>query len=74
MKVTLKAARINANLTQDEAASLIGVSSRSISLWESGKTYPSVEKIPGIERAYGVTYADIIFLPTDIGITEVHEG
>ena len=37
-KITLKAARVNAELTQDEAAERIGKSKQSIVNWESGKT------------------------------------
>lgn len=42
MKVTLKAARINAGLTQAEAAQKLNVSKDSISNWERGKTFPDV--------------------------------
>ena len=63
MAITLKAARVNKNLTQKEAAKLIGISEPSLSNYESGKTFPSVPVIKRIEEVYGVTYADIIFLP-----------
>jgi len=36
-KITLKAARVNAGLTQTEAAEKIGVSATTIQNWESGK-------------------------------------
>ena len=54
---------MNKNLTQKEAAKLIGISEPSLSNYESGKTFPSVPVIKRIEEVYGVTYADIIFLP-----------
>ena len=37
-KVTLRAARVNAELSLDEAAERIGKSKQSIVNWESGKT------------------------------------
>ena len=37
-KITLKAARVNAELTLDEVAERIGKSKQSIENWESGKT------------------------------------
>ena len=37
-KITLKAARVNAELTLDEVAELIGKSKQSIENWENGKT------------------------------------
>lgn len=62
MQVTLKAARINAGLTQKQAAKELNVSKDSISNWERGKSFPDVMDIQKIEKVYGVTYADIIFL------------
>ena len=37
-KISLKAARINAELTQDEAAKRIGKSKQTIVNWETGRT------------------------------------
>ena len=37
-KITLKAARVNAELTLDEVAEIIGKSKQSIENWENGKT------------------------------------
>ena len=70
MRLTLKAARVNVNLTQAEAAKRIGVSPDVISNWERFITFPDVSQLPKIEEAYGVKYDDIIFLPDDIGLTE----
>lgn len=38
LKISLKAARINANLTQQEVADKIKVSKHTIINWEKGKT------------------------------------
>jgi DNA-binding XRE family transcriptional regulator len=37
-KITLKAARVNADMTQDEATERIGKSKQTIVNWETGKT------------------------------------
>ena len=37
-KITLKAARANAELTLDEVAEIVGKSKQSIENWENGKT------------------------------------
>ena len=37
-KITLKAARVNAELTLDEVAEIMGKSKQSIENWENGKT------------------------------------
>ena len=63
MMVTLKAARVNCDLSQRTAAERIGVSKETLSLWERGRTFPNAKHIPAIERVYGVSYNDIIFLP-----------
>lgn len=62
-KITLKAARVNANLTQTEAAKRIGVTRDTISNWETGKSSPNVRMVKVIEKVYGVPYDSLIFLP-----------
>jgi len=36
----LKAAREAANLSQEELAAMLGVSRRTLQLWEAGRSYP----------------------------------
>lgn len=62
-KITLKAARVNANLTQTEAAKRIGVTRDTISNWETGKSSPNVRIFKVIEKVYGVPYDSLNFLP-----------
>ena len=63
VKLTLKAARVNAGLTQEEAGHRIDVSPDVISNWERGITYPDVIQLRKIEKVYHVTYNNLIFLP-----------
>lgn len=63
MEITLKAARVNAGLTQRQAATKIGVTKDTIGNWERGKSFPDAMNIKEIETVYGVGYSDIIFLP-----------
>lgn len=63
MKLTLKAARINKGLSQEEAARLIGVGADTIGNYERGVTYPDIPILKKIEKVYNVEYKDIIFLP-----------
>lgn len=63
MQVTLKAARINAGLSQEDAGKCLSVTKYTIANWERGKSYPDAAKIKEIEALYGVRYDDIIFLP-----------
>lgn len=63
MKLTLKALRINNNLTQREAAKLLGISERTLNNYENYKSFPDIPIIEKILELYKVEYNDIIFLP-----------
>lgn len=65
MKITLKAARVNAGLSQKKAGERINVSKDTIANWENGRSFPSAEKIEVIEKVYNVKYDDLIFLKQD---------
>ncbi len=69
MKITLKAARINKGYTQHEAGRIIGVSRDTISKWERNECVPNIKYISAIERAYGVKYDNLIFLPSDYALS-----
>ena len=64
MRVTLKAARINAKLTQEDAADQLHITRSTLSNWEAGKTYPNARQIQELVSLYGVTYDELIFSPT----------
>lgn len=63
MALTLKAARVNKQMRQEDAARALGVTSETLGNWEKGKTYPNVPQIKKIEALYGVSYGDLIFCP-----------
>ena len=63
MKVTLKAARINKGLSQEEAAKQIGVSVDTLGNYERGITYPDIPILKNIEKTYEIEYSNLIFLP-----------
>lgn len=62
--MTLKAARVNSGVTQEQAAKMMGISRSLIQNWERGKSFPDAMHLKKIETAYGVSYDDIIFLPS----------
>ena len=64
-KVTLRAARVNVDILQKEAADYLGVSNKTLGNWENGITFPPADKIPAICDLYGVPYDHLNFLPTD---------
>ena len=63
MGMTLKAARVNKGLTQQEAAELLNISKTTLCAWENFKSFPTVDQVPLIEKTYGVKYNDLVFLP-----------
>lgn len=60
-KITLKAARVNAGLSQKEAANKLNISNKTLCNWENGVSTPKVEKIDAICSLYGVSYDAINF-------------
>lgn len=63
MKVTLKGARVNANLTQKQVAEKLCVSNKTVCNWEKGICFPNAVQIDKICELYSASYDDIIFLP-----------
>ncbi len=55
----LRRLRLSKNLTQEQAASALGVSAQSISRWECGTTLPDVTMLPAIAKLYCVTIDDL---------------
>lgn len=60
-KMTLRAARVNVDLSQKEAADALGISNKTLCAWESGKAYPRASVIPAICKLYCIAYDDLIF-------------
>ena len=69
MKVTLKAARVNAGLTQAAAAEKLGIGESTLQQWETGKRCPRADRMGEICDLYGCSTDDIIFLPINYGKT-----
>lgn len=64
MKVSLKAMRVNANLTQKEVAKAMGVSPNTLVHWENDHTSPDAIQLSKLCNLYGCKMDDIIL--TDI--------
>lgn len=61
-KISLEAARVNANLTQKELAKILGVSNTTIVNWEAGVSEPSLSNLRKISELSGIPM-DFIFVP-----------
>lgn len=62
MQISLKAARVNAEMTQREAAERIGVDVSTVVSWENGKTSPKAVQLQRLCEVYGVDSVDFLFL------------
>ena len=62
LQITLKAARVNAGLTQTEAAKKLGKSTNTLILWENGIVAPDRANLYLLANIYGLSI-DNIFLP-----------
>jgi transcriptional regulator with XRE-family HTH domain len=65
MAITLKAARVNANLTQMEVAERLKISKTTLTNYEKYRTIPSIAMAQKFAELYGLEVDDIIFLPED---------
>lgn len=60
-QISLEAARVNAKMSQKEAAKRMNVNISTIQNWEKGKTFPDAGKFKRLCEIYGCPM-DIIFL------------
>lgn len=61
-RISLEAARVNANLTQAKLAKILGVSKTTVCNWENGLTEPSLSQLRKISELSGIPM-DFIFVP-----------
>ena len=62
IKISMAAARVNAELTQKQLAIACKVSETTVFNWENGKSVPSIRKLPLLEKAYGISL-DYVKIP-----------
>lgn len=62
IRISLAAARVNADLTQAEVAQKLHVSAQTILNWEKGKTGPTQVQAQELSAIYGLPQ-DCIFFP-----------
>lgn len=62
-KISLEAARRNADLSQKDAAKALKISNTTLGKWERGESFPTADKIQEICELYGVHYDNLNFLP-----------
>ena len=62
IKISLAAARVNAGMTQRQAAKALGISTATLVSWEKNKSTPRVDTARRISELYKIPLANI-FLP-----------
>ena len=65
IQISLAAARVNAGMTQLEAARQMRVSKQTIINWEKGRIVPRIPEMEMLSRIYNMPQ-DYIFLPCPI--------
>jgi DNA-binding XRE family transcriptional regulator len=61
MEMSLAALRVNAKLTQKKAASELGVCKKTLSDWETYKSFPNIIQLKNLCDLYGCTMDDVYF-------------
>ena len=73
MKITVKAARVNAGLTQAEVCAKLGINKGTLISYEKYRTIPDIAVAKAMAKLYGQSVNDIIFLPSDCALSTVAE-
>ena len=63
IQISLAAARVNAKLTQEDAAKRLKIGKRTLINWEKGTSIPSFSDVNMLSQIYKIP-VDNIFLPT----------
>ena len=53
-KISLRAARVNAGLTQEEASERVGCARSTLNGYESGRTQPTYKTLKALCELYGI--------------------
>lgn len=62
IKLSLAAARVNANMTQKEAADHLNINRVTLNKWETGKVIPRTPYIMALSMLYNVP-VDLLVIP-----------
>lgn len=62
IKISLAAARVNANMTQADVAEILHITPNTVVNWEKGRTSPTISQVQELCRMYKMPF-DAIFVP-----------
>ena len=69
MKITLKAARVNAELTLEDAAKALGITKNTLISYEKYRTIPDMAMGTAMASLYGTSVDNLIFLPKNCALS-----
>ena len=69
MKISLKAARVNAGLTQNEVVKTLKISKNTLVSYEKYRTSPDINTAKALASLYKLAVTDLIFLPDDCALS-----
>ena len=71
MKITIKAARVNAGLTLEDTAKELGITKNTLINYEKYRTIPDMRIGKAMAKLYGTSVDDLIFLPNDCALSTI---
>lgn len=72
IQLTLHACRVNANLSREEVAKMIGKTERTIYNWEKGIQIPDKSNFEKLAEIYHIN-SDFIFLGNESALSEFYK-
>lgn len=63
LQITIAAARVNAGMTQEEAAKALGINRTTLIKWENGQVIPGTIQLIALANIYRIPI-DNIFVPS----------
>ena len=69
MKITLRAARVNAGLTLEVAAKQLGIAKNTLISYEKYRTIPDMAMGTAMASLYGLSVDNLIFLPANCALS-----
>lgn len=64
-QITLRAARVNKDFSQDQVAKAINISKSTLQSWENGRTSPTAGRLKALAELYECPI-ELIFLPQEL--------
>lgn len=71
-QISLKAARVNANMKQEDVAAAMAVAKNTVINWENGNSEPTISQARRLAALFNLPLESIIFVPKETKIVGLH--